>query len=59
MTVMSDGCQPVEAAAEGGDAGYGHAAPGGHDGPTGTNLGAPAFACRVFMDAKRFQKALS
>ena len=51
MTVMSDGCQPVEAAAEGGDAGSGHAAPGGHDGPTGTNLGAPAFACRVFMDA--------
>ena len=51
MTVMSDGCQPVEAAAEGGDAGYGHAAPGGHDGPTGTNLGALAFACRVFMDA--------
>ena len=52
MTVMSDGCQPVEAAAEGGDAGYGHAAPGGHDGPTGTNLGAPAFACRVFLDAR-------
>ena len=50
MTVMSDGCQPVEAAAEGGDAGPRHAAPGGHDGPTGTNLGAPAFACRVFMD---------
>ena len=50
MTVMSDGCQPVEAAAEGGNVGPGHAAPGGHDGPTGTNLGAPAFACRVFMD---------
>jgi hypothetical protein len=30
MTVMSDGCQPVEAAAKGSDAGYGHAAPGGH-----------------------------
>ena len=26
MTVMSDGCQSVEAAAEGGDAGPGHAA---------------------------------
>ena len=51
MTVMSDGCQPVEAAAEGDDAGSGHAAPDGHDGPIGTNLGAPAFACRVFMDA--------
>jgi hypothetical protein len=51
MTVMSDGCEPVEAAAKGGDAGSGHDAPGGHDGPTGTNLGAPAFACRVFMDA--------
>ena len=51
MTVMSDGCQPVEAAAEGGDAGSRHAAPGGHDSLTGTNLGAPAFACRVFMDA--------
>ena len=50
MAVMSDGCQPVEAAAEGGNAGPGHAAPGGHDGPTGTNLGAPAFACRVFME---------
>jgi hypothetical protein len=46
MNVMSDGCQPVEAAAEGGDAGYGHAAPGGHDGPTGINLGARAFAWR-------------
>jgi hypothetical protein len=32
MTVMSDGCQRVEAAAEGGDAGAGHATPGGHDG---------------------------
>ena len=52
MTVMSDGCQPVEAAAEGGDAGSGHAAPRGHDGPTGTNLGALAFACRVFLDAR-------
>ena len=51
MAVMSDGCQPVEAAAEGGDAGPRHATPGGHDGPTGTNLGAPAFACRVFLDA--------
>ena len=50
MAVMSDGCQPVEAAAEGGNTGPEHAAPGGHDGPTGTNLGAPAFACRVFMD---------
>ena len=49
---MSDGCQPVEAAAEGSDAGYGHAAPGGHDGPTGTNLGAPAFACRAILDAR-------
>ena len=48
-----------EASAEGGDAGPGHAAPGGHDGSTGTNVGAPAFACRVFMDAKLFQKALS
>ena len=51
MTVMSDGCQPVEAAAEGGDAGSGHAAPGGHDSPTSTNLGVPAFACKVFLDA--------
>ena len=51
MTVMNDGYQPVEAAAESDDARYGHAAPGGHDGPTGTNLGAPSFACRVFMDA--------
>ena len=59
MIVMSDGCQPVETAAEGGDDEPGHAAPGSHDGPTGTNLGAPDFACRVFMDAKRFQKALS
>jgi hypothetical protein len=59
MTVMSDGCQPVEAAAEGGDAGPGYTAPGGHDGPTGTNLGAPVFACKVFMDAKRFLMALS
>ena len=50
MTVMSDGCQSVEAAAEGGDAGSRHA-PGGHDGLTGTNLGSPVFACRVFMDA--------
>ena len=50
MAVMSDGCQPVEAAAEGGSAGPGHAAPGGHDGPTGTHPGAPDFACRVFMD---------
>ena len=47
---MSDGCQPVGAAAEGANAGPGHAAPGGHDGPAGTNLGAPAFACKVFMD---------
>ena len=51
MTVMSDGCQPVEAAAEGGDDGPGHAGLNGHDGPTGTNLGAPAFAGRVFLDA--------
>ena len=50
MTVMSDGCQPLEAAAKGGDARYGHTAPGGHDGPTSTNLGAHVFACRVFMD---------
>ena len=54
MTVMSDSCQPVEAAAEGGDAASGHAAPGGHDGPTDTNLGAPAIDCRVFMDARSF-----
>jgi hypothetical protein len=59
MTVMSDGCQSVEAATEGGDAGPGHAAPGGHDSPIGTNLGAPSFACRVFMDAKSFHKAIS
>ena len=59
MTVMSDGCQIVEAAVEGGDAGLGHAALGGHDGPTRTNLGAPAFACRVFMDAKSFRDAVS
>ena len=59
MTVMSDGCQPVEAAAEGGDARPGHAAPGGHDGPTGTNLGAPAFACIVFMDGRRTWQAVS
>ena len=57
MTMMSDGCQPVEAAAEGGDAGPGHAAPGGHDGPTGTNLGAPAFAYRVFMDGRQTRNA--
>ena len=54
---MSDGCQPVEAAAEGGDAGPGHAAPGGHDDPTGTNLGAPAFAYRVFMDGRQTRNA--
>ena len=59
MTVMSDGCQPVEAAAEGGDAESRHVALGGHDGSTGTNLGAHAFACRVFMDARSFRKALS
>jgi hypothetical protein len=59
MDVMSDGCQSVEAAAEGGDAGSRHAAPGGHDGPTGTNMGAPAFACRVFMDARSFHRAFS
>ena len=59
MTVMSDGCQPVEAAAEGDDAEPGHAAPSGHDFPTGTNMGAPAFACKVFMDASLFHKALS
>ena len=59
MTVMSDDCQSVEAATEVGDAGPGHAAPGGHNGPTGTNLGAPAFACRVFMDARFIHKALS
>ena len=57
MTVMSDGCQPVEAAAEGGDAGPGHAAPGGHDGPTGTNLGASAFAYKVFMDGRQTRNA--
>jgi hypothetical protein len=56
---MIDGCRPVEATAEGGYAGPGHAAHGDHDGPTGTNLGAPAFACRAFMDAKSFQRALS
>jgi hypothetical protein len=50
MAVMSDGCRSVEAAAEGANAGPEHAAPGGHDGPTSTNLGAHAFACRVFMD---------
>ena len=59
MAVMSDGCQPVEAAAEGGDAGPGHAGPGGHDGPIGTNRGAPAFACRVFLDATYHQTAVS
>ena len=59
MTVMSDGCQPVEAAAESGDIGPGHAALVGHDGPIGTNLGALDFACKVSMDAKWFQKALS
>ena len=59
MAVMSDGCQPVEAAAEGGDARPGYAAPGCHDASTGTNLGAPAFACRVFMDARSFRKAVS
>ena len=59
MIVMSDGCQPVEAAAKGGDAGYGHATHGGHDGPIGTNLGAPTIACRVFLDARSFRKALS
>ena len=59
MTFMSDGCQPVEAAAKGGDAGPGYAALGGHDGPTYTNLGAPAFACKVFMDAQSSQKAFS
>jgi hypothetical protein len=52
-------CWLVEAAAGGGDAGPGYAAPSGHDGPAGTNLGAPTFACRVLMDAKRFHKALS
>jgi hypothetical protein len=30
-----------------------------HDGPTGTNLGAHAFAYKVFMDAKSFRKAFS
>ncbi len=59
MTVISDGCQPVEAAAEGGNAGPGYAAPGGHDGPTGTNLGTPAFACRVFLDATYHRTAVS
>ena len=59
MAVMSDGCQPVEAAAEGGDAGPGYAGPGGHDGPTDTNLGAPAFARRVFMDGRRKRQAVS
>ena len=56
MTVVSDGCQPVEAAAGGDNAGPGYAAPGGHDGPTGVNLGALAFACRVLMDARSFRK---
>ena len=59
MAVMSDGCQPVEAAAEGGDAGPGHAGLGGHDGPIGTNLGAPAFAGRVFLDATYHRTAVS
>jgi hypothetical protein len=59
MTVMSDGYRPVEAAAEGGDARPGYTAHGGHNGPTGTSLGARAFACKVSMDAKRFHKALS
>ena len=56
---MSDSCQPVEAAAEGDDAGPGHAALGGHGGPIGTNLGAPAFVCRVFMDGRWTRKAVS
>ena len=58
MTVLSDDCQPVEAAAGGGDAGHGYATPGGHDGPTGIDLGAVAFACRVLTDARSFHIAL-
>ena len=57
MTVVSDGCQPVEAAAGGDNAGPRYAAPGGRDGPTGVNLGTLAFACRVLMDARLFHKA--
>ena len=45
MTVMSDGCQPIESTATDGDAGPRYAAPGGHDGPAGINLGAVVFAC--------------
>ena len=59
MAMMSDSCRPVEAAAGSGDVGPEYSAPCGHDGPTGTNLGAHAFACRVSMDAKWFHKALS
>ena len=59
MTVMSDDCQPAEAAAESGDTRPGHAAPSGHDGPTGTNLGAPAFAYRVFMGGRHTRDAFS
>ena len=59
MTLMSDRCQPVEVAAKCGDDGPVYVAPGGHDGPTGTNLGAPTFAYRVFMDAKSFRDAVS
>ena len=58
MTMMSDGCQPVEASAGGDNAGPGYAAPGGRDGLTGVNLGTLAFACRVLMDARSFRKAL-
>ena len=57
MTVVSDGCQPVEAGVGGDNTRPGYAAPGGHDGPIDVNLGALAFACRVLMDARSFQKA--
>ena len=49
----------VEAPAEGGDARPGYATPGGHDGPSGINLGAPVFACRVLVDARLFHKSFS
>ena len=58
MAVMSDGCEPVEAAGGGDNAGPRYAGRGGHDGPIGVNLGALAFACGVLMDARSFRKAL-
>jgi hypothetical protein len=42
-----------------GDARHGHATHGGHDGPTGIDLGARGFTCKFFMDAKRFHRAFS